>query len=46
MPPPIVAATLVEISAPTMFITAAIASATRGVSARVEMDVAIALPES
>ena len=46
IPPPTVAATFVEISAPTMFITAASASATRGVSARVEIEVAIALPES
>ena len=41
-----VAATSVEMSAPTTFMTAAIANATRGVSARVEIDVAIAFPAS
>jgi 2-keto-4-pentenoate hydratase len=41
-----VAATFVEMSAPITFITAAIVSATRGVSARVEIEVAIALAES
>ena len=40
------AATLVETSAPRTLATAAIASATRGVSARVETEVAIALAES
>ena len=43
---PTVAATLVETSAPRTFVTAAIASATRGVSARVETEVAMALAES
>ena len=46
MPLPIVFATSVEMSAPTTFATAAIASATRGVRALVEIDVAIALAES
>ncbi len=46
MPLPTVAATSVEMSAPITFITAARASATRGVSALVEMDVAIAFAES
>src|SRR5579875_1831745 len=46
MPDPIVAATFVEISAPTMLKTAAMTSATRGVRARVEIEVAIALAES
>ena len=46
MPLPTVLATLVEMSAPTTLITAAIASATRGVRALVEIDVAIALAES
>src|SRR4051812_44847069 len=40
MPPPTVAATFVETRAPTTFITAAMTSATRGVSARVDTDVA------
>ena len=40
MPPPTVLATSVEISAPTILNTAAMARATRGVSARVEIDVA------
>ena len=46
IPEPTVAATSVEISAPTTFITAASASATRGVSALVEMLVAMAFAES
>src|SRR3954447_8981905 len=46
MPAPTVAATLVEMSAPTTFMTAASPSATRGVSALVEIDVAIAFAES
>ena len=46
MPLPTVFATSVEISAPTTLNTAAMASATRGVSALVEIEVAIALAES
>src|SRR5664279_2148684 len=46
MPLPTVAATLVETSAPLTFITAASPSATRGVNARVDTDVAIAFAES
>ena len=46
MPLPRVAATSVEMSAPKMLATAAIARATVGLSARVEMDVAIAFAES
>jgi hypothetical protein len=46
IPDPTVAATLVEISAPSTFITAAMASATLGERARVETVVAIALAES
>src|SRR3954469_23430377 len=46
MPLPRVAATSVEMSAPNTFATAAIARATVGLSARVEMDVAIAFAES
>ncbi len=46
MPLPTVSATSVPRNAPTKFITAAIASATRGVSARVETEVAIALEAS
>ena len=46
MPSPTVFATLVEMSAPTRFITAASASATRGVSALVETATAIALAAS
>src|SRR5947208_12358724 len=46
MPAPTVAATLVEISAPTRFITAARPSAMRGVSALVETATAIALAAS
>src|SRR6266496_5846183 len=46
IPEPTVAATLVEISAPTTFITAAIASAARGVSALVDTEVAIAFAAS
>ena len=45
-PAPTVAATLVETSAPTTFMTAASASAARGVSAFVEIDVAIAFAAS
>ena len=40
MPLPIVAATFSEMNAPTKFRIAAIATATRGDSARVEIDVA------
>ena len=46
MPLPTVVATLVEMNAPTRFITAARASATRGVSALVETATAIALAAS
>ena len=46
IPPPTVAATLVEISAPTRFMTAASARATRGVSALVETATAMALAAS
>ena len=46
IPSPTVLATLVEISAPTMFITAANANAVRGVRALVDTDVAIALAAS
>src|SRR6185437_4432149 len=46
MPPPTVLATLVEISAPITFMIAASPSASRGVSALVETEVAIALAES
>jgi hypothetical protein len=46
IPVPTVAATLVEIRAPTTLNTAAIARATRGVRALVEIEVAIALAES
>src|SRR5438132_1497218 len=46
MPPPTVFATLVEINAPTTFMTAANTSATRGVSAFVDIEVAMALAES
>src|SRR5712692_3750247 len=46
MPLPRVAATSVEISAPTTFATAAMPSATPGRSARVEMEVAMAFAES
>src|SRR6185437_2249583 len=46
MPPPTVLATLVEISAPITFMTAASARASRGVSALVDTEVAIALAES
>src|SRR6185437_6945970 len=46
IPAPTVAATLVETSAPTTFITAASSSAARGVSALVDTEVAIALAES
>jgi hypothetical protein len=46
MPEPIVAATFVEISAPTTLASAAMISATRGVRARVDTDVAMALAES
>src|SRR4051812_9357950 len=46
IPLPTVAATLVEISAPTRFITAASPSATRGVSALVDTATAIALAAS
>lgn len=46
MPLPTVAATFVEMSAPMTLKIAAIARATRGVSAFVEIDVAIALAES
>jgi hypothetical protein len=46
MPLPTVLATPVPIRAPTKFMTAAMISATRGVSARVETDVAIALAAS
>ena len=46
MPSPTVLATLVEMRAPTRFITAASASATRGVSALVETATAIALAAS
>ena len=46
IPAPTVAATLVETSAPTTFITAARSSAARGVSALVDTEVAIAFAES
>ena len=46
MPSPTVLATLVEISAPTRFMTAARASATRGVSALVETATAMAFAAS
>src|SRR6478609_4707765 len=46
MPEPMVAATLPPKKAPKRFATAAIASATLGVRARVEIDVAIALAAS
>ena len=46
MPVPTVLATAVDTSAPTTLKTAAMASATRGVSALVEIDVAIAFAES
>src|SRR5690349_22763481 len=46
MPDPMVAATLLPKKAPKRLATAAIASATRGVSARVETEVAIALAAS
>ena len=46
MPDPTVAATFVEIRAPPTLATAAIASAIRGVSARVEIAIAIALAAS
>src|SRR5579875_3094148 len=46
MPDPTVFATFVEIRAPTTLNTADIASAIRGVRARVEIDVAIAFAES
>ena len=46
MPEPITSATPVPSIAPIRFITAAMATATRGVSARVEMDVATALAAS
>ena len=46
MPLPMVVATLVEIKAPTRFSTAAIITALRIESARVEIQVAIALAES
>ena len=46
MPLPTVLATSVDTSAPTTLATAAKASATRGVNALVEMDVAMALAES
>jgi hypothetical protein len=46
IPDPTVDATLVPRNAPRRFITAAIASAARGVSARVEIDVAIAFAAS
>ena len=46
IPAPTVLATSVEISAPTRFITAASARATRGVSALVETATAIALAAS
>ena len=46
IPAPTVLATLVEISAPTRFITAARASATRGVSALVETATAMELAAS
>ena len=46
MPLPSVAATSVEMSAPTTFATAAIPRATPGRRARVEMDVAMAFAES
>src|ERR1700712_4090920 len=46
IPEPTVAATLVDTSAPSTFITAAIASATRGVIARVDTAVAMAFAES
>ena len=46
MPLPTVVATAVPRNAPTKFITAAMISAVRGVSARVETEVAIALAAS
>src|SRR3954470_12865962 len=46
MPEPIVAATLPPKKAPNRFAIAAIASATRGVRARVEIEVAMALAAS
>ena len=46
IPLPTVSATFWPAKAPTKFATAAMPSATRGVSARVEMDVAIAFAES
>jgi hypothetical protein len=46
IPLPTVCATLVPRKAPTKFITAASSSASRGVSARVEIEVAIALAAS
>ena len=46
MPAPTVAATLVETSAPTTFMTAASSSAARGVRARVDTLVAIAFAAS
>ena len=46
MPEPMVLATLVPKKAPKRLAMAAMASATRGVSARVETEVAIALAES
>ena len=46
MPLPTVLATWVPRKAPMKFMTAASSSATRGVSARVEIEVAIAFAES
>ena len=45
-PPPTVFATLVDVNAPAKFMTAAIATAVRGLSARVDTEVATALAVS